>query len=863
MSHRKPKFWAFLALLLMLSASWQIAWADTKQPGAPFDPNQLLGVPLQKGQHKIVGSDAPYDSQGFSVSVNQDGTTAIVGAYGRDIDSYDNCGVAFIYIYDDFEWKQQARLYASDRAADDRFGISVSISDDGNTALVGADRADANGHTDQGAAYVFTRSGTTWSQQAKITIAAGVDSARLGWSVALSGDGGVALLGAYKANVNGFVDQGAGYIYVHSGGSWVYQATLTQNVASNWMGYSVALSDSGTVALLGAPGHDGGGGNDQGKAVLYKLVGGIWTSTDLTASDPTAGDWLGRSVALDADGNTALVGASNALVSGHSEQGAAYLFSESGGVWSQAQKFTAAAGAANDHFGVSVSLDETGNIVLIGAYQANLDGETDNGAIYIRRKDGGTWQSPYWQNPGLETGAQYGVSVSVSGDGETLLAGANLADVYGNTDQGLAYVTLLYDSNTWSVGPLISSNDWYTDYGEAVAMDDSGNVLVVGARDTVVNENNLQGAAYVFLPSGSGDWVQAARLESDDGIPGDGFGASVAISGNGSTILVGAPGANIGAFDDQGAAYVFVKSGATWADWSQQRKFSISIHDGDQMGSAVSLSDDGNVALIGAPMAEVGGNAAQGMALIFTRSGATWTQTGTYVSPTGVAGDNFGLAVAMNGGGFAALVSSRETIGGRDNQGAVYPLVLSGAVWTVGSRIVASDGQADDNFGISVAINDNGNLALIGAFLKDINGKVDQGAAYIFQYNSGIWSGRMFTEGDAGDYFGKWVAMSDLGTTYLVGAIQADIQGQANQGKAYLFSNQNSDWTALRAIFTAIDGKANDYFGYSVAINGQGNMVLIGAPGHNWGGVYDDGAAYAIYGDFLNGRLFIPLVKHQ
>ncbi|MBN2550018.1 MAG: hypothetical protein JXB15_12720 [Anaerolineales bacterium] len=853
MSQRKPKFFAFLAVLLILTCSWQIATAA---------PDQPLGVPLQKGQHKIVGSDAPEDNQGFAVSVNQDGTYAIVGAFGREIDSYADAGTAFIYYYDGIKWTQQARLYANDRADGDRFGISVSISDDGLTALVGADRADANGHTDQGAAYVFTRSGTTWSQQAKITIAAGVDNARLGWSVALSGDGTTALLGAYKANVNGFVDQGAGYVYIRSGSNWIFDYTLTQNVASNWLGYSVALSDAGTTALLGAPGHDGAGGSEQGKAVIFKLTGGIWVaSPDLTASDGAAGDWLGRSVALDADGNTALAGASKATVSGHSEQGAGYLFTESGGVWSQAQKFTAAAGQANDLFGVSSALDDSGNIVMIGAYQANLDSLTDNGAIFIQRKVGGVWQSAYWQNPGLESYAQYGVSVSISGDGGTLLAGANLADVYGNLNQGLAYVTLLYESNTWDVGPLISSNDWYTDFGEAVAMDDSGNLLVVGARDTVVNENNLQGAAYVFVPSGAGGWVQVARLESDDGIPGDGFGASVAISGDGNTILVGAPDANVGGFDDQGAAYVFVKSGGTWADWSQQRKLTISVHEGDQMGSAVALSDDGNVALIGAPMATVGGQSAQGMALIFTRSGINWTQTGIYVSPTGTAGDNFGTAVAMNGGGFTALVSSTETVSGHANQGAVYLLVYSGGAWTVGSPIVASDGQAEDYFGISVAINDGGNLALIGAFLKDINGKVDQGAAYIFQYNLGSWTGRMFTEGDAGDNFGKSVAISDLGTIYLVGAMRADIQGRADQGKAYLFSNQNNDWTALRAIFTAQDGKSSDYLGHSVSINGGGNMALLGAPGHNWGGASDDGAAYAIYGDFINGRLFLPLVK--
>lgn len=859
-NHRphRSKFWCCLTILLILTCSWQSAGATPGQPEDFSAPNLTLGGPMGVGMAKLTASNPSSDYLGFGVALSQDGSTVLLGTYGSDNADYDDPGGVYVFTRSHTTWLQQAYLSASDHQDGDRFGISVSISDDGNTALVGADRADANGHTDQGAAYVFTRSGSTWTQQAKITVAAGVDNARLGWSVALSGNGATALLGAYKANVNGFVDQGAGYVYVRSGSNWNYQATLAINTASLNLGYSTALSDNGSVALLGAPGYDAGSGTYQGAAYLYSRSGSTWSYVDqLLASDGASDDWFGRSVALDGDGDWALVGASMAVVGSNDEQGAAYLFLFNNVEWTLSNKFSAAEGEAYDHFGVSVSLSDDANTVMIGAYQANLSSQANSGAVYLRRKVGVTWQTPSYLCPEPSVGAQFGVSVALSDDGVIALGGANLRNEFGNTDMGAGSIYQFMTSYWSYMKTLYGSNHTNDGLGNTVDTTDSGEMLVVGASHVSVEGNYQQGAVYLFAIPGGGFWEQAGQLLASDGDENDMFGYSVAVSGDGSTILVGATGAAVSGNEGQGAAYVFVRSGD---DWVQQKKLAYTGSVADKFGGAVALSDDGNIALVGIPMANVGAVSNQGQAVVFTRMGTTWDAGVSFTTLSGEADAHFGTAVALGGDGTYGLVGSSESVSGHANQGAAYVLKLVGGNWVLGDRLTASDGQSNDYFGSSVSLDGDGSTALIGAYTKDVNGSIDQGAAYIFT-RWGLWSQKQtLTEGEAHGQFGMYVDINYNGDRLVIGALGIDIQGNTEQGKAFYYAKNPADW-ALGAIFTAYDGAAEDYFGSGVAINLSGDVVVIGAKGCDWGGMTDNGAAYSLHGNFKNGRIFMPLLK--
>ena len=196
----------------------------------------------------------------FGGSVAISGDTVVVGA-PRDDDAGFDSGSVYVFVRSGTTWTEEAKLTASDAAAEDEFGVSVALS--GDTALVGASGDDDAG-SGSGSAYVFVRNGTSWSQQVKLTASDAAAEDGFGASVALSGD--TALVGASGDDGTG-VSSGSAYVFVRNGTSWIQQAKLTASDAAaiDYFGYSVALS--GETALVGAPFNDG-----VGSAYAYELM---------------------------------------------------------------------------------------------------------------------------------------------------------------------------------------------------------------------------------------------------------------------------------------------------------------------------------------------------------------------------------------------------------------------------------------------------------------------------------------------------------------------------------------------------------------------------------------------------------------
>ena len=225
-------------------------------------------------------------------------------------------------------WVEQQELLASDRATNDVFGISVALSADGNTALIGAyNKSDSlpTATTQNGAAYVFVRSGTSWTQQQKLLASDKATNDWFGYSVALSADGNTALIGA-----NNKSDNGAAYVFVRSGTSWTQQQKLlaSDKASGDSFGISVELSADGNTALVGAPGKSDSlptATTQNGVVYVFVRSGTSWTQQQkLLASDKASGDNFGISVAVSADGNTALAGAHHSH--GGIGSGTAYAF---------------------------------------------------------------------------------------------------------------------------------------------------------------------------------------------------------------------------------------------------------------------------------------------------------------------------------------------------------------------------------------------------------------------------------------------------------------------------------------------------------------------------------------------------------
>jgi len=297
-------------------------------------------------------------------------------------------------------WLERQKILASDSAANNWFGYSISIS--GDYAIVGAPAAYNDGN---GSAYIFKRDGASWVQQQELLASDGNANDNFGISVSISGD--YAIVGAYQDGDNG-IYSGSAYIFKRNGTSWVQHQKLlaSDGAANDQFGFSVSIS--GDYAIVGAYGDD----SLKGSAYIFKRDGTSWVQHQkLLASDGAANDQFGFSISIS--GDLAIVGA----VGDDSYKGSAYVFKrdgEDGETWSQQQKLTASDGAANDYFGCSVSI--SGDLAIVGAYYDD-DRGTDSGSAYIFKRDGTSWSQ--WQKRNASDGAagdRFGRSVSISND---------------------------------------------------------------------------------------------------------------------------------------------------------------------------------------------------------------------------------------------------------------------------------------------------------------------------------------------------------------------------------------------------------------------------------------------------------------
>ncbi len=386
-------------------------------------PLQIAAL-LSTQQPKLVAADgAAYDRFGHSVAVS--GNTAVVGA-DRNDEKGPDAGAAYVFVRSGTTWIQEAKLTAADGHANDYFGVAVAVS--GDTVLVGAMFND-DVKSDAGAAYVFVRSGTSWTQQAKLLAADAASSDQLGISVALSGD--TALVGTVEHADHG-KRSGAAYVFVRSGTSWSQEAKLTaaDGAALDQFGISVAVSEN--TALIGAVGDDDHGPGS-GSAYVFARSGASWSQeAKLTAGDGAKGDNFGVSVAVS--GNTALVGANLADARGP-DSGSAYVFVRSGTSWSQQAKLTAADGANGDNFGASVALLE--DTALVGVPNDRHLGAS-SGSAYVFARSGTSWNQEVKLTAADAASADlFGVSVAFSEN--TALVGA-VCDGDLGSSSGSAYM---------------------------------------------------------------------------------------------------------------------------------------------------------------------------------------------------------------------------------------------------------------------------------------------------------------------------------------------------------------------------------------------------------------------------------------
>jgi hypothetical protein len=374
-----------------------------------------------EGLFKLTPSDGtPLAQFGNDVSVS--GDTAVVGAPNMHPSAFTGVGAAYVFTRVGDTWTEQAKLTPSDGISGDRFGWSVAIS--GDTIVVSSMWDDVGAHVDQGSAYVFTRTNGAWTEQAKLTASDGASLEEFGVSVAVSGDDVVVGARTLVEN-NGVPPQSSAYVFSRSGGRWTEQQKLaaSDRVAGDGFGFRVGID--GDIAVVGAPGGDGG----HGSAYVFSRAGGTWAQEkELVASNGDAdefGFWVGL------DGDTIVVGAPSD--DGH---GSAYVFTRTAADWTEQERLTASDAAGGDYFGRSVAV--SGDRVVVGAQFDQVGDNSNQGSAYVFQRAGEIWsEKAHLIARDGATRDLFGVSVGISGD--TAVVGASFANT-ASAAQGAAYV---------------------------------------------------------------------------------------------------------------------------------------------------------------------------------------------------------------------------------------------------------------------------------------------------------------------------------------------------------------------------------------------------------------------------------------
>jgi hypothetical protein len=347
-----------------------VAAPNAPAGGAVYVFEQGASGWVQVQQLNAIASPA---GANFGISIALASDTAVIGADRTTLtdDGLRHQGAAYIFQKgDDGLWTQTQMLTASDFGAEAQFGNAVALS--GDTALIGAYNSTIDDNAYQGAAYVFTRSGTTWTQTQKLVADDGVGGDDFGNAVAL--DGNRALVAAeYGSGIA--AQTGTVYEFDLAAGVWTQTAKLSGDDSAFFDTFGYALALAGDTALITAPYTQVGDNFGQGAVYVFDLTSGGSQTQKLAASDGAASDALGASISLD--GDTVIVGASSAL--GYA--GEAYLFANAGGAWSEVGPLSGSDEVSGDNVGYAVAL--SGTTAVLGAPLQTIDGNTAQGAAYF------------------------------------------------------------------------------------------------------------------------------------------------------------------------------------------------------------------------------------------------------------------------------------------------------------------------------------------------------------------------------------------------------------------------------------------------------------------------------------------------
>ncbi len=842
------------------------------------------------------------NNQGFGNSIVVSGNTALISAPGTS-SSGNFAGAAYIYVRNNTTnlWEYKATLKGNDTATQHFFGSSIAL--EGGRAVVGASGVSNRG-ANSGKVYVFEGSGASWSQTASFQDDDTGAGHYFGSSVALSGDTvnppDTLVVGAIGVSGTG-ANSGAAYVFKLGSGVWTPQPILTapasDAAAQLFFGYSTLMIDNQTL-MVGTPWANSRGKSNTGGLYIYRLVSGNWLfNGKMQSHDQQSGDYYASSVAYSLINTTPtlLVGAPGVNDNGDGA-GAAYSVNLSTiNVDSDGDNIANAFDNCpdnsnpnqedldNDGFGDICDPDRDGDGVDNGPdifpddpnerLDKDIDGMGDN-------------IDPDADDDGIPDRIEVALGLNPLDASDKLL---DLdGDTYSNLDEYRAG-TAINDKNdnpgklTASYSKLITKDGTLNDrFGSSSVISD--NYAIIGAVNGKKNGVST-GAVYVFeRDTGTGKWLQKAKLFASDATNVARFGSSVALFND--IAVVGAPGATNNSSTNAGAVYLFQRN-ITTGNWEEIKKLTASdVATNHAFGSSVAINSSSRV-VVGAPGAHKNSSVANTGALyLFNFDGSDWQQQSKLTAFDSKSGDGFGTSVAVSGDLVMAGAPLADSI--NYATGAVYLFRHDGGgSWSEKRKLVASNGLKGDRFGSSIAFGTLiqtvatiptyfGTLA-VGAPGRGDNG-ANAGAVYAFNYSStgnfnddSRWLQEsshfkardgMLLDGLAGSVALTFTVDGDgkRSATIVAGAKLRDSK-QVDSGAVYLFTQTSGNSWVQQTPLTSSSSRSYDSFGSSVAIN-SGKQLLIGANGSD-DNDFDAGAAFIVgYSDADNPDEIDPAITN-
>jgi len=386
-----------------------------------------------------------------------------------------------------------AIIYNPDPETGSYFGYSTAISDDGERCIVGG--YGENTSLRRGSAYVFIKSNCTWVLEQEIVNPAPELYDWFGFHVSIDTTGTRVIVSSH--GTAGSVNQGVAYIYSRSDTTWTLEQTITNPTpeTNDFFGVISSLDSAGERCIIS--GHaDNTGASSAGSVYIYLRSGTTW-SLEETINNPTPAntDYFGRAVSMDSTGTRIIVGAfQDNTYATHA--GSVYIYVRSGITWTLEDTINNPTPSLDDYFGWSVSIDSTGTRILVGAYGDNTTAN-DTGTIYVYLRSGITWTlEDTIENPFPNTSDWFGYSVSINSSGTKLISGA-LKDDTTAPDAGSAYIFTRSDTN-WTLEQTINNPTTAVHFGISVDICADGMYIIGSPNALDISETIAAGTAYIY-----------------------------------------------------------------------------------------------------------------------------------------------------------------------------------------------------------------------------------------------------------------------------------------------------------------------------------------------------------------------------